>query len=224
MVVVISDLHIGNRFDKNKLETVKSIIAPADQVVLNGDLWIHTRVSFESFFHSQWAELFPLFQAKNTIYIHGNHDDEGTMDTRMNQFFQTITRNYVLSVGKFTYYFEHGHTRFWKLPLFLMESLFEKNEFLDYLDYKSTLKYGYPKNIVGKIFNEKYKRYAKKHMKENEFLVIGHTHQPEIDKQNHFINSGLVDYGKIHYLKLLEDGPELVMETYKDLRKDQYEN
>jgi predicted phosphodiesterase len=91
-ILVISDVHLDNAFEKPKYRFLKKIIRRADRVIINGDFWDGYLVKFQQFIQSPWKSLFPLLKSKKTIYIYGNHDKKILSDKHTALFSDIQTR------------------------------------------------------------------------------------------------------------------------------------
>ena len=216
--IIISDVHFTVYFNRKKLEFFKKLIASADQVIINGDFWSYYSVTFDQFINSRWKELFPLFKAKNTIYLYGNHDQKRWTDERVAFFSTKQAVEYKLKCGERTFLITHGDKltgfptidtksfttmhRFFHVgaPQYSIETLLLK--FLGPKLYKPAQKY-----------NDRIKEYSRK-LKDGEYLVTGHTHLAEIDMKNKFINSGFIHSGVASYIVLEDCTPRIVNERY----------
>ena len=91
-ILVISDVHLDNAFEKPKYRFLKKIIRRADRVIINGDFWDGYLVKFQQFIQSPWKSLFPLLKSKKTIYIYCNHDKKILSDKHTALFSDIQTR------------------------------------------------------------------------------------------------------------------------------------
>src|SRR5690554_1878720 len=108
-LLIISDIHLGKRFDKNKFNYLKNLFSKYDEIILNGDFWDYYSVSFDDFVNSEWNKLFPVMEDK-TIYIYGNHDQEKWVDSRVKLFSKKQTNKHELIIKDKRYILIHGHT------------------------------------------------------------------------------------------------------------------
>ncbi len=213
----MSDLHLLPSFVPTKYEFLQKLISQCEQLIINGDLWSYYHNSFDDFFNSEWNKLFPLMLSKNAIYIYGNHDEARWSDSRVNQFSKIQTDQYKIQTESNTFYIVHGHRILYGnagpniLALNIKKAVhFEK------------LRYFIEARLIGTtstspfltILNKKLKKYAIEHLKQGEILVTGHTHHPEVDLENRFINEGFVNFGLAHYLEINEDSFELKFAKY----------
>lgn len=216
-ILVFSDSHLDQNFERSKLTFLKKLIEAADQVVINGDFWEGYTLTFDEFLNSPWKELFPLLKRKKAVYLFGNHDKEVLSDKRINLFCASSHLRYKLLTPNYTYVFEHGNRlapyiddifKIKKLPRYL-------NILLGELEGLVVRLFG-PKGLVylyGR-FNEISKVKIKKELKKNEVLVSGHTHVAELDLKNKYLNSGLIRHGLAHYLIINNAVPTLHKERY----------
>ena len=69
-ILVISDSHLDQNFEQDKLIFLKQLVESVDQVIINGDFWEGYSISFEEFLNSPWKELLPLLKKKKDgIYL-----------------------------------------------------------------------------------------------------------------------------------------------------------
>lgn len=194
-IVIFSDTHLTDVFDIALFNTLKKIISHADIIIINGDFWDSSFVTFDKFVTSKWSALFPVLKKKQTYYIYGNHDMKHLSDGRVNLFSDTQSESLIISVDSKTLHIHHGH---WLLPLTAkVVSLFKHRPVL--LSYLT-----WPLDIVGFIqhylikkgvilftsINSGFIQYKHKHISADEYLVTAHTHTPQFDEQNKHINSG----------------------------------
>jgi predicted phosphodiesterase len=217
-ILIISDVHFTTYFNRKKLEFFKELIPQFDQIIINGDFWSYYSVTFDQFINSRWKELFPLFKAKNTIYIYGNHDQERWIDERANLFSVKQVREYRFRCGDKVYIVTHGDkilgapsfdsdrfTRVWRTlymdaPHYALETLLLKI-------------FGVRLYRIARRLNKKIKKYSSL-LGDNKYLITGHTHLAEIDLKNHFINTGFIHSGVASYIVLQDCEPKVVNERY----------
>ena len=217
-ILVISDSHLDQNFEQEKLVFLKQLIESVDQVIINGDFWEGYSISFEEFLNSPWRELLPLLKRKKTVYIFGNHDKKILSDKRIEKFCDESHLRYRLITPNYTYVFEHGNRlapylddiyKVRRLPKSLNILLGELEGLAVRLFGAKGLMFLYGR------FNEVIKEKIKKELKKNEVLVCGHTHVAELDLKNNFINDGLIRHGLAHYLIINNGVPTLHKEKYR---------
>lgn len=213
--IVFSDTHLSSRRYRKKFDYLCSIIEPADRVIIMGDFWDGFLTSFDKFVNSRWSALFPLLLEREAIYLYGNHDRPQWSDSRVSLFSVAQASSHKLSAGNLTLYLTHGHTVFTSL----------EDQF-PVLNHSLPLRLGanidvLHKLVWGKRFlqqdrnsNDVARRWAAEHLPENEILVCGHRHYPEIDIANRMINTGFIGVGYGNYLRIDGDTIELVRERY----------
>lgn len=202
--VIFSDTHLTEKFIPKKYQVLKKIINDSDHVIINGDFWDGYLTSYEKFWNSPWKKLLVRLKRKKTIYIFGNHDKELFIDKKK-KFWSFCGWNYQFKEKGEKFYFEHGHRilPFWdnlfstKPPkgLILMSRFFIKNVGLK---VKRELVM-----TIYKKFNERLKKNFLKN-KNGVISFFGHTHYPEIDLKNHYVNSGFIDQGLASYISINE--------------------
>lgn len=215
--LIVSDIHLNEHFDKRKFQFLKKILSDADRVILNGDFWDGLETTFDKFINSKWKEeLFPLLKSKGTIYIYGNHDLKNFSDNRVSIFSNEAAHNYEFSNNKNKFYIEHGHRLCpaldekhpWLTKSKLMVKIFMR---INSLHLKI---WGVESKSYNKKKNTKMKEWGKKNLSKNTIYLCGHTHYPEIDLENRYVNSGFVEYGFINYIIVNDDTIKLNKERY----------
>lgn len=213
-ILVFSDTHLTNRFNKKKFLFLSRIIKKADKVIINGDFWDGHLTTFNLFITSKWNALFKLLKQKKTVYIYGNHDRKEYSDNRVSSFSLIQTTAYSLMFNKHQYYFEHGHT--------FLPSIDKKLHITSYSFVKlitlltNCIEFPFQKLklwFIGIVANNKIKEKRNGKTK-NGFIVCGHTHYPEIDHKNKFLNTGFMKFGIASYLLIDSNGVHLRKESY----------
>lgn len=213
--VVISDTHLSGKVYPKKFRYLKSIIEDADKVILAGDFWDGFVVSFDKFVNSEWQMLFPLLRERQAVYLYGNHDRPEWCDERVSLFSVKSGADTSLSVGGQLYHITHGHT-----------ILTPYDDRLPVLNHKVPLRIGSHidlahKAIWGKRFlgrksriNAPMAKWAANNLSEEQVLITGHSHYPEIDLSRRFINSGFIGLGYGNYVVIYPSGPRVIKERY----------
>lgn len=217
-IVIFSDTHLYHSFEANKYNFLRKIISRADQVIINGDFWDGYVTTFDDFLTSEWKKLFPLLKAKHAIYLYGNHDKAAFADSRVNLFCDNALSSYTFTFHEKKFVVEHG------------------NRFLPTLDEQLGIREPYPilsstyRKLVWsmvKIFRHKFIQFyfqpgnkkikAKINTKfpKGEILICGHTHAAEVDPENRYLNSGIVNYGLGQYLFFENKKIQLYEEWYE---------
>ncbi|OGG20393.1 hypothetical protein A3D03_06120 [Candidatus Gottesmanbacteria bacterium RIFCSPHIGHO2_02_FULL_40_13] len=213
-IIIISDLHLTRRFDKRKFYFLKKIIEQSDQVIINGDLWDYYFLSFSQFIQSRWSQLFPLLKEKKAIYLYGNHDQEKWCDYRVNEFSIKQCDRFIIKVKNCVLRIEHGN-RIAKAP---------DDKYPWITEFRSTMATVIllsRKFLLSKLGKERLKKFNiimiswwKNNRKSNQWLVCGHSHVKEYNSSQRFINTGYVGYGIGQYLKIDDNGFQLVEDRY----------
>ena len=213
--VIFSDTHLSPKFCERKFDYLKSIIDDADKVVIAGDFWDGFLTSFEDFLLSKWQQLFPALLEKQAVYLYGNHDEPHWCDERVALFSVENGMSTNVQAGNQTYYITHGHTVF--TPL---------NEKYPILSNKACLRLGSKidgahKSLWGKRFlregntiNRPMSSWVGDNLLENQILITGHSHYPEINLSSRIINSGFIGYGYGNYAAIDASGPRVIKERY----------
>lgn len=203
--LIISDIHLGRKFDKNKYEYLRGLFNSYEEIILNGDFWDHYSTDFNSFVKSKWNKLFPIMKNK-TVYIYGNHDKKKWSDKRVNLFSKEQYYIYEPIINDIKYIIRHGHN----VDKFRQ---FERYSFILFM--RTTRLVDLSLWIDNLISMFKINRYSKikefaKDLNEGEFLITGHKHIPIIDLENNYAVSGDVLFGRSKYLVLKNSG-ELIL-------------
>ncbi len=217
--LIISDLHLSNRFDAPRAEYLISLLSTADRVILNGDFWDNHATTFDRFVRSPWKMLFPLLKSRNTIYIYGNHDRPQDSDHRVDLFSTVQANHWQLRDGKLRLHIEHGHHLLakhhdspnWVVSLFRV-SLYD-------LWFRQPLE-----RFLVKRGSEHLHRW---HMGKNqlelqttaaaladEILVTGHTHLPTFDPTQQYVNLGYINHGLSYYVSVENEQAYFIKESY----------
>lgn len=216
--LIISDLHL-TYFKPKKCAYLLKLFAGFDQIIINGDLWSYYSITFDEFVKSKWSQLFPILKQKNTIYLFGNHDKQKYCDTRVNLFSTQQAQELKLKVGSETLNITHGQKmcdlkehlnetiiaiqrklRFDTLIRYPLETFFVRTHLLA--------------PAIASRLNAETKAYKQAHYPATEWLVIGHTHLPELDHNLKYINTGVVNHGVVSYLSITDTTFELIYDTY----------
>lgn len=216
-ILILSDTHLTHRFDQNKFDYIKSLIAKADQIILNGDFWDYYYTDFDTFMNSEWKGLFPYLKAKKTIYVFGNHDKKEYADGRIYEFCEKAVEVIEIKSGDKTFRVEHGHHVAPSLDL-VFPQLFRVGPMI--------IAAGLVDMILIKMFRKKYLKYVfsgmnetmrswkKENMDEDIYLICGHSHYKQYIEDEKYINLGLVRYGLGQYVILDEGKINRVDEIY----------
>jgi len=213
--LIFSDSHLSDTFNNNKFKFLKNIINNSDRVIINGDFWEGYDFTIEEFINSKWNKLFKLLIAKKTIYLFGNHDKKEYANNKVKEFSVKQLQKLTIKSGYKTFYLEHGDRivpewdkYFKRMPHFINKTLY-------YIE--KTLVTLFEMRLVGilyKRFNEKMIDKVAKKLKNNEFLVCGHSHFMEFNEKNHFINSGIIKHGIGQYITIKDGEIEMHNKRY----------
>jgi predicted phosphodiesterase len=212
---IFSDTHLSKYFDEKKYNFLKKIISNSETIIINGDFWEAYNFKFDEFILSSWKKLFKDLKNKKTIYLFGNHDKKIYANNKLSEFSVRQFQNIKIISGSKTFYIEHGDkiTPLWdkffrRMPKFINIFLNNLEKMIVFLFGINVLK------ILYKRFNEDMKNKKSRILKDNEYLVCGHTHFMEIDKKNHYINGGFIKHGIGQYLTITDGKVELHNEKY----------
>jgi predicted phosphodiesterase len=197
---------------------LEKIFSTVDKVIILGDFWDSSLMTFDNFINSDWRLLFPILKQKHAVYVYGNHDKKETADSRVFLFSDTQTTRYKFEEGGKTFITEHGDRFFKNHILFLLtyggpfKRFFMSRFFIVW-------QFVIVEDVLTKIFGTKYlankglkfnihiKKIWQKEAKNGEYLICGHTHAAEMDLKNHFINTGLIRHGLGQYVVI--DGEKI---------------
>lgn len=207
-MVIISDTHLTKKFSPAKFELLKKIIADGDQLIINGDLWEGFGMKAQEFIDSPWNQLFVLFKQKNAIYLFGNHDPQDNL-VDYGQMGVQVAKNYEFSQNGVDYYVVHGDymdptldLRHPNLPKWLLN--------LGSVIERLTIRTAGRKYL--NIYQESNNKMKKWHEtnETKKWLICGHSHLPELDKETKFANTGIfLQPGLASYLTITNGQPEL---------------
>ncbi|MGB3094546.1 MAG: metallophosphoesterase [Microgenomates group bacterium] len=200
--LIFSDTHLTPTFEPKKFAILKDAIKQVDKVIINGDFWEGYAGTFHNFVSSRWAkELFPLLKSKKAVYLFGNHDPRRLADKRMDLFSDYQEEEFVFKSGTKTFHIMHGN----RIVVFPDVSA-RVRIILEFVE-------GIVLKIFGKLFirlaYKRFNNYIKKKIptiiKDDKYLITGHTHFAEVDLENRYLNEGFIHYGYAQYL-FIEDG------------------
>lgn len=213
--VIISDTHLSNRVYRKKYYYLKSVIEQADRVVVAGDFWDGFLTSFDKFLDSKWRLLFPLLLERQAIYLYGNHDRAEWCDERVRLFSVEQGITTTLELGDQTYFVAHGHTIFTsfedKYPIVNRSIPLRIGSSIDIIH----------KLVWGKRFlnsdssiNQPMRDWVAKSLPQPQILICGHSHYPELNAEDRYINTGFNGLGYGNYVIIDESGPRIVKDRY----------
>lgn len=216
--IIVSDLHLTPKFDQKKFNYLQNLFQSADKLIINGDFWSYYYCDFVDFLESEWQKLFPIMLEKACVYVHGNHDRKEWCNENTRLFSVETHERYSFKQNGITFNVQHGH---------LISKMSVKNDSLIKTIKKYHLdKYNYAihnmiinelgNKIYSKIglpLNKWYKKYLKKYIPRDEFLICGHSHSPEESLQKRYLNTGFINYGYSSYLQI-NGHISLVKENY----------
>jgi predicted phosphodiesterase len=216
-VLIISDLHICNgdgfgafHWDQDafieQLDRIKTRYH-IDKTILNGDIFELCKYSYEEIARKH-GRLVEYLQGRDTVYIKGNHDISH----------ETARDHYVMVNGKGQKIrFEHGHNadiingtiagRFFSRLFFRILKVMVNCPFARSIYFSRLLK-DEKASETGKFSSRKYKRYALRSLRDNDAIIMGHTHTMEAhavhhpDKTKLYLNAGSCSLGRFQAIVL----------------------
>jgi predicted phosphodiesterase len=213
--VIFSDTHLSNRTYRKKFTYLKSIIEPADRVIILGDFWDGFLTSFDKFVTSRWSALFPMLLEREAFYVYGNHDRQQWCDERVNLFSAAQGTHTTLRAGDRSLYLTHGHSVFTSL----------EDQF-PVLNHSLPLRIGANIDVLHKLVwgrrflrqdrnaNDTARRWVTEHLPGGEILICGHRHYPEIDLYSRMVNTGFIGVGYGNYVLIDDEKISLIRERY----------
>lgn len=222
--LIISDLHLSDRFDLQRAEYLVELLISADQVILNGDFWDNHACTFDKFIHSPWKVLFPILKSRDTVYIYGNHDRQQDSDERVALFSKVQANHWQLRNGSLRLHIEHGHhilakhhdSPNWLVTLYRV-SLYDVwfRQPLEHFLVSSGSEL-FHRWHMGSSQAELIKKAASI---QEDYLVTGHTHLPKLDSEQKFINLGYINHGLSYYVEVADGNAYFIKESYFPKRK-----
>ncbi|MFA5136087.1 MAG: metallophosphoesterase family protein [Patescibacteria group bacterium] len=205
-ILVFSDTHLTEVFEKNKYFYLKNLIDGVDKVIINGDFWDGRMTSFSVFVNSRWKKLFPLLKRKKTVYIYGNHDPKEYCDHRVNLFSIHQTDKYLYKNGAGNFIIQHGKSSlpFSLVPKQIYTPLLKVS---DFFDCRMTKYMGKNSHLWGILIN----KIMKQKKKNGFFSIYADTHYAEFDPACNFANTGFIRYGFAQYI-MIENKKILIKE------------
>lgn len=206
-LIIFSDTHLTPYFNPQQFALLKKIISRADTVIINGDFWDASYWTFNQFINSRWSGLFPLFKKKKTIYIYGNHDLQTVQDDRSKLFSDQQAQSIIVQTVLGRMHIHHGHWLLTKTS-FLIHLFRHHPRLLHFI----TLPFQIINIIIRYIahyyadkfsyINNGFRDYKRKHIPEADYLITGHSHVPQIDRNNKYINTGFIHSGFASWIEI----------------------
>ncbi|MFN8258986.1 MAG: metallophosphoesterase family protein [Bacteroidales bacterium] len=217
-ILVISDLHIDPHdafgiFQWNEMDLIMQIerirdIFSIDKVIFNGDTYELYKYSLDEINKSN-PLLTEYFRNKDFIFIKGNHD----LLSDIGLDFYQITN----SKGQ-TIHIEHGHNADWlngtgfgralcRFGFSLLKKMAHNKHLLNF--YFKLVAFDDQINRIPKKYNSiRYLSYAIKLLKDNDMVILGHTHKLEahhtyyLNKKKRYLNCGSCSLGRFQAVVL----------------------
>jgi len=239
-ILILSDLHIdtGDKFGTFQWKEADLIAHieymrrnySVDKVIFNGDTYELLKYRFDDIKRAN-PLLMNYFTDKNFIFIKGNHDI--VINTGLKNYKITNSYGQVIHI-------EHGHNADWfdgtrlgraisKLGFSILKKLSNSGSLLDI--YFRIVAFGDQINRIPKKYNTlKYLTYALKLLKDNDVVILAHTHKLEshhtyyLNKKKRYLNCGSCSMGRFQAIVL--DTETLRYELIKEVKgsiKEVYE-
>lgn len=232
-ILVISDLHIDTsdnfgtfRWDRkefiNHIELLRYNYK-IDKVIFNGDIFESLKYSFSDIIRAN-RTLLRYFRNKDFIFIKGNHDILNKFGTD----FYKITNSKGQSI-----HIEHGHNADWfngsafgraigRLGFILLKKMARYKPMMKL--YFKIVAIEEQINHIPKRYNTlKYLTYALRLLKDNDVVILGHTHKLEahhtyyLNKKKRYLNCGTCSLGRFQGIVL--DTETLKYELMKETKE-----
>ena len=211
--LIFADTHLSSRVYRKKFNYLKSIIEPADRVIIAGDFWDGFLTTLDKFVDSGWNQLFPLLLERQAIYVYGNHDRSEWSNELVNRFSVQQSLDTDLTINNQKYHLTHGHTIFTsledKIPAFNHSLPLRVGANIDVLH-----KLVWGRRFLSKdsSINNPMRHWP--NVQSDTILICGHSHYPEIDTKHNFINPGFIGMGYGNYIIIDQQGTRLIKERY----------
>jgi predicted phosphodiesterase len=214
-IIIFSDTHLSAKFDPRLFAYLEKIIAPADRVIINGDFWDAYMGSFDRFVKSEWQRLFVLLKSKKTVYLYGNHDKAEWNDDRVDLFSHSQSDFHEFVHGDHKFHIQHGHrissglNDRWPIiprwyPLGVLPRIWHEigyraigDRFFNRYDY----------------VNNAYLDWIVEYPHADKF-IMSHSHRSSSQPDRGFYNTGFIMFGYASYIKIDEEGTQLIRESY----------
>jgi len=232
-ILILSDLHIDlcdnfGTFQWDEMEFILQIEIMRvrynlDKVILNGDVFELLKYRYEDIAAANQV-LMRYFRDKDFIFIKGNHDI-------LNKY--GLDNYTIINSSGQKIYIEHGHNADWlngtKIGRALSRmgfSILKKltNSKLSMSIYFKIVAVNEQIHQIPKRYNTlKYLTYALRLLKENDMVILGHTHKLEshhtyyLTRKKRYLNSGSCSLGRFQGIVL--DTESLKYEMIKETRE-----
>ena len=232
-ILVISDLHIDTsdnfgtfQWDQQELINHIELLRynySIDKVIFNGDIFESLKYSFSDIIRAN-RTLLKYFKNKDFIFIKGNHD----ILNRFGRDFYKITN----SMGQIIH-IEHGHNADWfngsrfgraigRLGFTVLKKMARYKPMMKL--YFKIVAIEEQINHIPKRYNTlKYLTYALRLLKDNDVVILGHTHKLEahhtyyLNKKKRYLNCGTCSLGRFQGIVL--DTETLKYELMKETKE-----
>lgn len=215
---ILSDLHIDTndqfgifKWDEldfiRQLEQIRSI-HKIDKVIFNGDIFELMKYRLEDIKRANKV-IFEYFNDQDFIFIKGNHDI--VSETGLDRYKIMNSKGQVIHI-------EHGHNADWmngtkpgralgRMGFALLKLFTHFKPMMDI--YLKTVAFNDQIHHIPKKYNTiKYLSYSLRLLKENDVVVLGHTHKLEshhtyyLNRKKRYLNSGSCSMGRLQGIVL----------------------
>ena len=218
--LIISDTHLSS-FNKRQFDFLKDLIESVDEVIINGDFWDGWCISFEKFVNSKWQDLFDLLLEKNTIYIYGNHDPKCLSDDRCALFAVETRDSYQFELFGQKFHCEHGHSLMTGLDMedfinFYFKLFNRRPKVICYIiaKFERLLFTLFPRIASNSRLGQRTNEILRENLNTERINIFGHSHSPDLDFANNFINTGSIMCNNASYVIFDEDDIRLEKNKY----------
>jgi predicted phosphodiesterase len=236
-ILILSDLHIDTHdnfgiFQWDEMELIMHIEQirdhySIDKIIFNGDTFELFKYSLDEIKNSN-PVLMQYFKDKDFVFIKGNHDMLN--DVGVDYYKMTNSSGQIIHI-------EHGHNADWldgtstgrALCRFGFSLLKKISHFKSLLNiYFNIVAINDQINHIPKKYNTiKYLTYALKLLKDNDVVILGHTHKLEahhtyyLNKKKRYLNCGTCSLGRFQAIVMDTETLkyELIKESKDSIKK-----
>lgn len=220
-ILIISDTHLTSTFNQKKFDFLYKLIESSDFVIINGDFFDGYLTTFNDFYASSWSKLFSLLKSKKAVYITGNHDPKHYSDDRALDFCILKTDKLILPVGEKYLHIEHGHNKslITKSYMLVHEYVYPLYKIIHLLGGRIVSALN---NLALKETNIELSKKRNKNIRwayrnivnPHHIFIMGHTHIPDFNLEDNYINSGFIDKGFASYVTITNGDIQFHQQSY----------